>query len=199
MREQNKLSGFRVRGQFNHGATGDLLIGVAAMLGSVIWFWTVIVTALRPVGVPGAHRSTLDLHPTILVSFVLMGAAAIAMAAWKLKSKLAWAAVIVIWLGVLIFSVNVAFVIVTGDDAPVWPTHYLGIFVVALGSSILGTTLVRTRTMSVAVSLIFIAAVLVLPLSQMQDRRVLLWLPLGVAWLVVGLIHPPVRERTGGE
>lgn len=132
MPEQNKVWVLRKYGQFNPGVTGNLLIGVAAMLGRVIWSWTVITTALWPIGVLGAHRSTLGLHPTILLSFFMIGTAATAMVAWKLTSKAAWIASTVNRLGVLIFVVNVAFVLTTGDDAPVWPTHYLGIFAVPL-------------------------------------------------------------------
>ncbi len=188
MSEQNKpvIPGFNA--EVTRQSVPGLLTGIAATLGGLIWSWTVIVTALRPVGVAGAHRSTLDLHPTILVSFVLLGVAATALARSTLKRRSAWTGAALVWLGTMMFSVNVAFVLATGDDAPVWPTHYLGIFIVALGSSLLGVAILRSRVMPAAVGLLMIAALLVLPLSQMQDSRVWLWLPLGVAWLLVGLL-----------
>ena len=176
------------------GSAVRLLTAAAATLGGLIWSWTVITTALRPVGVPGAHRSTLDLHPTILVAFILIGIAATTLAGWSLKSRLAWTGATLVWLGALVFAINVAFVLTTGDDAPVWPTHYLGIFVVALGSTILGTAILRARAMPTAIALVLIAAAPILPFSQMQDARVLLWLPLGGGWLALGLL---LARRSG--
>ncbi len=133
MSKQSKGLVRRISKEASTGSLVRLLIAAAATLGGLIWSWTVITTALRPVGVPGAHRSTLDLHPTILVAFILIGVAATALAGWILKSRLAWAGATLVWLGALVFAINVAFVLTTGDDAPVWPTHYLGIFVVASG------------------------------------------------------------------
>ena len=178
----------RLEAEAATGSLVRLLTAAAATLGGIIWSWTVITTALRPVGVPGAHRSTLDLHPTILVAFILMGVAATALAGWRLKSRLAWTGATLVWLGALVFAINVAFVLTTGDDAPVWPTHYLGIFVVGLGSTIVGVAILRARVMPAAVALVLIAAAPILLFSQMQNARVLLWLPLGGGWLAVGLL-----------
>ncbi len=172
MPEQKPAQGHSVRRQPDQRPLTDLMIALAASLGGFVWSWTVIITALRPAGVPGAHRSTLDLHPTILVAFILMGAATNAIAAWKIRSRPARTAAMFVWFGTLIFAVNVTFILTTGDDAPVWPTHYLGIFVVALGSSILGPAMARASTASLVIPILLIAAVLVLPFSQMQDARV---------------------------
>ncbi len=188
MSKQRKAVVSRIYDEAYTGSSVELLAAAAATLGGLIWSWTVITTALRPVGVPGAHRSTLDLHPTILVSFILIGVAATVLAGWILKRRLAWTGAALVWLGALIFAINVAFVLTTGDDAPVWPTHYLGIFVVALGSAIVGTAIFRARAMPAAVALVLIAAAPILSFSQMQNSRVLLWLPLGVGWLAVGLL-----------
>ncbi len=194
MSKQHKLRVRRVSEEAYTGSLVGLLAAVPATLGGLIWSWTVITTALRPVGVPGAHRSTLDLHPTILVSFILFGVAATMLAGWFLKSRGAWTGATLVWLGALIFAVNVAFVLMTGDDAPVWPTHYLGIFVVGLGSSILGAAIFRAKVMPTAVTLVLIAAAPILLFSQMQTSRVLLWLPLGVGWLAVGFL---MTRRSG--
>lgn len=188
MSKQRKVLVRRIDEEAYTGSLVRLLTAAAATLGSLIWLWTVITTALRPTGVPGAHRSTLDLHPTILVSFILIGIAAAALAGWSLKSRLAWTGATLVWLGALVFAINVAFVLTTGDDAPVWPTHYLGIFVVALGSTTLGAAILRARAMPTAVALALIAAAPILLFSQMQNARVLLWLPLGGGWLAVGLL-----------
>jgi hypothetical protein len=80
------------------------------------------------------------------------------------------------------------FILATGDDAPVWPTHYLSILCVALGTSILGFVLSRARTVPPWVGVMTVAASAVLPFSHMQDWRVLFWLPLGMGWLAVGLL-----------
>ena len=188
-------SHLRIFGQVKLGSA-RLLIGIAAILGGLIWSATVILTALRPVGVPGAHRSTLDLHPTILVSFILMGIAGTALTRIGPKTLPVRSGVALLWLGVMMFSVNVAFILATGDDAPVWPTHYLSILCVALGTSILGIVISRARTVPSWVGMVMVAASAVLPFSHMQDWRVLLWLPLGMGWLAVGLL---MRWRRGSH
>ena len=91
-----------------------------------------------------------------------------------------------IWLGVVLFGVNVAFILATGDDGPVWPTHYSSILLVALGTTLLGVGLNRAGAVRSGAAALTVLATGVLPFSQMQDARVLLWLPLGLAWLALG-------------
>jgi hypothetical protein len=146
------------------------------------------MTALRPVGVPGAHRSTLDLHPIILVSFILMGIAASFIAKVVQKSWILRSGLSLVWLGAFLFSINVMFILATGDDAPVWVTHYSSIFFVALGTAFLGIALFRTGDLQGTIAIVMILATVALFFSQMQDSRVLFWLPLGIAWFLIGLV-----------
>ncbi|MGH2451890.1 MAG: hypothetical protein ACRDGE_11615 [Candidatus Limnocylindria bacterium] len=158
----------------------------AAVVGGLIWIATVVMTALRPIGLAGAHRSTLDLHPTILVAFVLMALAATKLASELGASRLAWAGAVGSWIAVALFSVNVAVVLATGDDASVWLTHYSSFFLMALGLGLLGVAVLRRRAAPASLAIAMIAPPILMPLGQMQDDRVLLWLPLGLASIALG-------------
>lgn len=170
----------------------------AAIIGGLVWITTVLITALRPVGQPGAHRSTLDLHPTILVAFVLMAWAATSLALSLRPSLIAWAGSAVSWIAVALFSVNVAVVLATGDDAPVWLTHYSAFFLISLGMALLGFSALRKRVISVIAAIVMIAPPLLMPLGNMQDHRVLLWLPLGPASVALGIVLASGRRSRSG-
>ncbi|MEX2046882.1 MAG: hypothetical protein WEE03_06940 [Chloroflexota bacterium] len=160
----------------------------AAIVGGLIWCATVLITALRPAGYAGSYRSTLDLHPTILVAFALIALAATILASDLQPSRLAWVATGICWIGLALLSVNVAFVIATGDDAPVWPTHYGAFFAMALGLAFLGIAALRCRAIRAVAGILMIVPPLVMPAGNMQDDRVLLWLPLGAAALALGTV-----------
>lgn len=164
-----------------------LASAAAAIVGGLIWMATVFITALRPIGIGGAYRSTLDLHPMILVSFILMASAASACASRLRLGRLGWTGAAVCWIGVAVFTVNVAFVLATGDDAPVWLTHYAGFFLMAVGISLVGVAGLLARALPLAAGVAMVVAPLVMPLGNGQDARVLLWLPLGIASLALGV------------
>lgn len=170
-----------------------------AITGGLIWISTVLMTALRPIGYSGAARSTVDLHPTILVAFVLMAWSVTALASDLRPSRLAWMGAAASWIAVALFSVNVAVVLATGDDAPVWPTHYSAFFLMALGTSLLGVAALRLRALPLAAVIAMIIAPLPMPLGNMQDDRVLLWLPLGVGSLAVGIAIAFTRPAARGS
>lgn len=170
------------------------LAAAAAIVAGLIWVATIVITALRPIGYPGAHRSTLDLHPLILVAFVLMAWSTTALASDLRPSRLAWTGVGVSWIAVALFSVNVAVVLATGDDAPVWPTHYAAFFFMAVSMSLLGVAALRARALPLAAGIAMIVAPLPMPLGNMQDDRVLLWLPLGVGALALGIARSFARH-----
>lgn len=159
---------------------------VAAIVGGLIWCATVLITALRPAA--GSYRSTLDLHPTILVAFALIALAATILASDLQPSRLAWGAAAVCWVGCALFSVNVAFILATGDDAPVWPTHYGAFFAMAFGLALLGIAAFRRRAVPAVAGILMIVPPLVMPAGSGQDDRVLLWLPLGAAALALGTV-----------
>lgn len=167
----------------------------AAIVGGLVWISTVVITALRPIGHVGAARSTLDLHPTILVAFVLMAWSATALASNLRPSRTAWGGAAASWLAVVLFSVNVAVVLATGDDAPVWLTHYSAFLFMELGMTLLGLAVLRRRAAPVIAAIAMIAPLVVMPLGNMQDDRVLLWLPLGLASLALGIVLVS-RRRT---
>lgn len=168
----------------------------AAIVGGLIWVSTVVITALRPIGHAGAARSTLDLHPTILMAFVLMAWAASTLASDLQPSRLARAGAVVSWIAVALFNVNVAVVLATGDDAPVWLTHYSAFFFIAAGMSLLGVAALRLGALPLAAAIAMIIAPLPMPLGNMQDDRVLLWLPLGVGSLALGLAMAFTRRAS---
>ena len=163
------------------------LASIAAMIGGLIWAAAVVATALRPSGVPAAFRPTVDLYPTELVSFILMAMATTALAASLARGRLARAAVILVWLGAAVFSVNVAFVITTGTDRDVWVTDYIGKFLVFIGSGVLGVALLRRGLVPVGVAILMLVTAVISPMTNDQDERVLLWLPLGLGWVAVGV------------
>lgn len=88
----------------------------------------------------------------------------------------------------MLFSVNVGVVLATGDDAPVWLTHYSAFFFMALGVALLGIAAVRRGALPAIAGTLMIVPPLVMPIGNMQDHRVLLWLPLGLASLTLGAI-----------
>jgi hypothetical protein len=106
---------------------------------------TVVILALRPLGSAGAARSSLDLHPVILVAFFLMASSATAFARDLTSSRLAWTRRGNIVDSRRAVSVNVGFVLATVDDASVWPTHYSAFFFMALGFALVGIAGLRRR------------------------------------------------------
>lgn len=164
------------------------LAAVAAVVGGLMWTATVVMTALRPVGTSWMYRSTLDLHPTILVAFVLMASAATKLA-WDFgASRLARAGTMGSWIAVALLSVNVAFVLATGDDAPVWLTHYASFLAMALGLGLLGLAVLRRRAAPKVVAIAMVVPLFLMPLGQMQDDRALLWAPVGLASIALALV-----------
>lgn len=168
----------------------------AAVIGGLIWIATVVMTAARPIGVAGAHRSTLDLHPTILIAFALMAFAGTSLASEIGASRVAWVGAVVSWMAAALFSVNVAFVLATGDDTPVWPTHYLSFFLMALGLGLLGLAVLRRRAAPAVLAIAMIVPLFLMSFGQMQDDRVLLWLPVGLASLAIGAVLASMRPAT---
>ncbi len=159
-----------------------LLVALAG-LGGALWTWTVVRIAVRPWDAALGYRPTLDLHPTMLASFVLI---ALAATLWtRARGRLGVAAIAVAWFGVVLMAVNVAFIITYETDEVVWPTHYFAIFLVALATTLLGAAALRERSVHPGVAMLMLAAGPAALFANVQDDRIWLLLPLGASWLGV--------------
>jgi hypothetical protein len=78
----------------------------------------------------------------------------------------------------------------------VWPTHSSAFFFMALGFVLVGIAGLRRRAAPAIAAILMIVPPLVMPIGNLQDHRVLLWLPLGLASLMTYTPCPPGRPRS---
>jgi hypothetical protein len=177
------------------------------VFGGAIWTLHTLWLNARPEGcvradcwLPGAsNRPSEDLAWLFLLSVL-----ALAMAASRLASGLSAsgrgllrAGTALLWGGAVLLAVGIAVNAALPGDSPLWWLHdtdSLGRLLPVVGALLTGVGGLRTGgPLRWPGAALIVAALVSLPFNA-QDDRVLLSLPLGVAWLALG-IHWAMRNK----
>ncbi|MCF6743452.1 hypothetical protein E9529_04030 [Blastococcus sp. KM273128] len=178
----------------------------AAMLGGATWSLHAVWLSTRPGGcvgadcrVPGAsNRPSEDLAWLLLLSVVALGVAVSCLASGTSAAgrRPSRAGAVLLWAGAVLLAAGLAVNAVLVGDSPLWWLHdtdSLGRLVPVAGALLTGVGGLRaggpSRWPGAA---LVVAALVALPFNA-QDDRVLLSVPLGLAWLALG-VSWAVRE-----
>jgi hypothetical protein len=173
------------------------LSGVSAVLGGSLWTLHTILLAVRPAGCVGQacfegvgrHRESEDAAWVLLVSVLLL---AVSMAAAPRRAgrrdALLTASLLLLALGAVLLALGLLVNGAFPSGSPLWWLHdsdALGRLVPVLGTLVAGIAMLRSGAPRWEPSLFIAAAVASLAVN-VQDERVLLGLPVGVAWAALG-------------
>ena len=186
-------------------------IGAAcAMLGGTAWTLHDALLALRPEGCvadgratsPVAPRPSEDLAWLVVVAVVLMAVAAGLLADVRRRPGhvLVRIGTGALWTGAALLVLGLVVNAVLPGDSPLWWLHdsdSLGRVVPVVGSLLIGIGVLRTGWMAPWGGITLVIAALVSVPFNAQDDRVLLDVPLGLAWLFLGLLGAARREAPG--
>lgn len=176
------------------------LAGSTAILGGVVWLGHTVLLATRPVGCVGqacfeggrTHRDSEDIAWILLVA-VLPLAVSIGSdlsrggrSGWRLRS----AALVLYGSGVALLVLGLVVNRGRSTGASLWWLHdsdTLARLLPVLGTLAFGLGILRTGTHRWLAVLFVTAAIFGLGFNA-QDERTLLSLPIGVAWVILGLV-----------
>lgn len=175
--------------------------GLAIILAGVLWMAFALVLSSQPQGCVGSacdlpgqsYRSWGTLSLTLLIAAVLLligGMVAVARYAWNQPGF-----GIVGRVGLLLSTVGGALIasgtaiqaLFFNGDFPLMPFFIIpGWLALSIGSLLLGGALLRTRMVPRWVGVLLLLSALLLFGFNDQDVQVLLAVPLGLSWVVVG-------------
>ncbi|WP_207454159.1 hypothetical protein [Desertivibrio insolitus] len=180
-----------------------ILPGAAALLGGLAWVVHALLLAVRPLGCVGGacfagvlrHRESEDIAWLLLVAVLLLAAAA-GVAARSGRARRRWTASLLLLLaGAALLVVGLFVNRGASDGSPLWWLHdsdTLGRLLPVAGAFAAGLALWGEASRRLA--LLFLGAAAVGLFVNVQDHRVLLDLPIGLAWVVLGVrtaLSPP--------
>ena len=165
----------------------------AASLGGAVWSVHALLLAARPEGCIAAacgtraHRPSEDLAWLLLVAVMLIAVSAglVAARAPRRGRGLLWSGTGLVAAGAVLLAVGIM-VNATGHDSPLWWLHdsdALGRFLPVLGGVLTGAGLLRGRILPRWAGLALVAGAIFSFGFNVQNARVLLVLPLGLAWV----------------
>lgn len=161
---------------------------LAAALGGTLWSVAVLIVASRPPS-PTLGDDLGGLLFACLLLFMLpsLGHALSGSGSAGGSRIVAGAAAFVTGLGSLTVLATLMF---WGLDTPeeVWGVTYLGFVVMCAGYALTGLDSVRSPALRWP-GLFLTASAVVVPFANSSAEQVWLWLPLGLAWLVYGLVR----------
>ena len=171
----------------------------ASLLGGAVWALHGLLLAGRPTGcvaeaclLPGASsRPSEDLAPVFLAATLLLAVAATGLGrdAPRSRRSVAHVGAVLLWVGVALLALGLVVNGVVDGDSPLWWLHdtdSLGRLFPVAGSLLVGIALLgRGSLRTLAGAALAVAALVALPFNA-QDGRVLLNVPLGVAWAAAG-------------
>ena len=173
--------------------------GAGAALGGAVWTLHALLLAGRPTGcvreacsLPGASvRPSEDLAPVFLVAVVLLAGAVTARGggAQRPGRTLRRSGANLLWAGAALLLLGLGVNAELDGDSPLWWLHdtdSLGRLVPVAGSFLVGLALLRERAGPLLLgAALAVGALVSLPFNA-QDGRVLLNVPLGMAWALLG-------------
>lgn len=180
--------------------------GPAAIAGGLLLIIFAVLVSFKPIGCIGATCAVRDMRaydeyaPLLLASlvFIFFGLAATVAHARALGrfGRLGWWGTILSGVGAVVLAVAILIQELLFDgDFPYMPSLVIpAILLTTIGFLLLGVVLLRV--LPTWVGTVLIIGGLLLPFSNDQDTRVLLFIPFGLAWIAVGYaLHQVRRER----
>jgi hypothetical protein len=175
--------------------------GLAAMLGGVLWAISAVIHASKPRGCiaeecafrPMRETSALDGFPLLLSLLLFAGGVAGLMILARSAGRWGKAGNT----GVILCAIGAALVVIAslvqtiffGGDFPLMPFFVIpSALALVFGLLLLGLAILRARVLPRWAAVLFIVGTLAMLGVNEQTARVLLAIPLGVAWVVVGYV-----------
>jgi hypothetical protein len=175
--------------------------GLAAMLGGALWIIGAVIhaskprgciaeeCAFRPMRESGALDGILMLLSLLLFAVAVTGLVILARSAGRF-GKTGKTGVVIAAAGVaLLVIVSLIQSIFFGGDFPLWPAFVIpSLLAMVAGLVLLGVAILRSRVLPRwTAALLIIGALAMLGVNE-QTSRVLLTIPLGVAWVAAGYV-----------
>lgn len=175
--------------------------GLAAMLGGALWITGAVIhaskprgcvaeeCAFRPMRESGALDGILMLLSLLLFAVGVMGLVILARSTGRF-GKMGKAGVVIGAAGVaLLVIVSLIQSVVFGGDFLLMPYFVIpGLLAMVIGLMLLGVAILRSRVLPRWAAALLIIGALAMLASNEQTSRVLLVIPLGVAWVAVGYV-----------
>lgn len=175
--------------------------GLAAMLGGVLWMIGAVIhaskprgcvaeeCAFRPMRESGALDGILMLLSLLLFAVGAAGLVILARSAGRFgKTGKAGAVIGAAGAALLVVASLIQFIFFGGDFL-LMPTFVIpGLLALVIGFVLLGVAILRSRVLPRWAAALLIIGALVMLGSNEQTARVLLTIPLGVAWVATGYV-----------
>lgn len=185
---------------------------LAAVLGGLLWVLHAVLLVSRPEGcvAQGCALSAVPPRPSedlawlLLLAVVLLALAAgrPARAEGRAGRGLLLAGSGLMWTGAVLLVVGLGVNAVAAGDSPLWWLHdsdSLGRLLPVAGSMLTGIGMLRMRGPATWAGVALVVAALVAVPFNAQDERVLLDVPLGLAWLSWGWSSATRAGASGPE
>ncbi len=182
-----------------------MLSGISAVLGGSLWLVHTILLAVRPLGCVGEacfqggrhHRDSEDIAWVLLVSVLLLAVSAGSAPSRDRRVRpFLTASFVLLSLGAALLALGLVVNRGSSDGSPLWWLHdsdTLGRIVPVLGTLTAGIGMLRDGTPRWLPTLFILAAAASFGVN-IQDERVLLGLPAGLAWAALG-VHVLLTRR----
>jgi len=172
------------------------------MLGGLLWIIGAVIhaskprgciaeeCAFRPMRESGALDGILMLLSLLLFAVAVTGLVILARSAGRF-GKMGKTGVVIAAAGValLVMAALIQVIFFGGDDFPLWPTFVIsGLLAIVAGLVLLGVAILRSRVLPRWTAALLIVGALAMLAANEQTARVLLTIPLGVAWIAVGYV-----------
>jgi len=171
------------------------------MLGGMLWIIGAVIhaskprgcvaeeCAFRPMRESGALDGILTLLSLLLFAVGVMGLVILARSAGRF-GKMGKAGVVIGAAGVALLVISGLIQgIVFGGDFPLMPYFVIpGLLALVVGLVLLGVAILRSRVLPRWAAALLIIGALAMLAANEQTARVLLTIPLGVAWIAVGYV-----------
>lgn len=177
--------------------------GAAGMLGGILWIGSAISTALKPIGCvadacyqPGrSMRESSALDGLLFIAALLLimaGATGLLMRARATGrfGRMGRTALVVAATGItMIVGAGLAQEIFFAGDFPLMPFFVIpGVLALIAGFALTGIHIIRTSALPRWAGAALTVGALAMLVFNDQDARVLMGIPLGLAWIAVGYV-----------
>ncbi len=183
------------------------------MLGGALWIIGAVIhaskprgciaeeCAFRPMRESGALGGILLLLSLVFLAVGVAGLVILARNTGRF-GKMGKTGVVIGAAGValLLIATLIQVIFFGGDDFPLWPAFVIpGLLAIAAGLVFLGVAILRSRVLPRWTAALLIIGALAMLGANEQTSRVLLTIPLGVAWVAVGYVLWSGRQESAEQ
>ncbi len=161
--------------------------GLAAVVGGVAWILAWTILGAMPVAPPGGHREgweSFNLWSGVALMLTMIGLTGAYLRQVRRIGGIGHAGFVLPWTGTALMGAGRLGQLVEIGGA--WILVILGAFALTIGVVLFGIATLRAKVLPSAAGLLLSAAGLMLFLVDPENRRALLALPYGIAWLWLG-------------